>query len=953
MVSTFSENVGTFSKEVADARFLQLERLKNILPILLYDKSKNVYSEVFRINVESFIKENSSITESDFQEILTNCLNQLQTSEDLLNRIEIVKSVFSKAFYLRMFSEKASERRITRVQSNNFIMVDGIEWSNNNTKGTLDSNTDSIEIVNKRLDFVGTFSYNNMKLSYIDENGRLWIGKHTTENLEAIKKNGYEYSGFWVPFSNGETPTDPEVLEKFNEIFSINLKEEIYRILSVKQFTREDIVTLKNLYQRGDEEIKSIIGDKIFSLIESNLDLMEVVPLEDYRNFDIPDFKPFIARQDVKPDIFTKFLVPLILPEKNPAEVYKQTLAFNKIFKYESYEEPAPILLKFIEEENVNEIVTLVEVLGDFFEKGDLRNYNIALEQLKKLTAFDLTELKSDFEKIRELSPTFKYTIGKNKYEVYYDLKLENNPIDFLGNHRHHPFFYLLMYYEGKSLDEFENIFYELLKVVGENFKSDLVFYFMIGFTTTIVSGVGRDYNITTKEIPRIEAVKIIPKISKLSKLLIDYPLKPDQIKYISLDYLKLCTSIDTNCLDEALIFCDNSQSNDDIEFKIHEMVYGDAILKYIVENYEIALPSKVSISDLNYFRFSFMTSSIFKYPPGWYKHDYANTIQKVKNQWGYALQGINKIQNPVLKDLASLYIIMGLTDEEVGNIELTELVVNQIQNVKLKELAVLEIQLENERATLQQTTGWKRAQRILRRNSFVIANTSGIREIDMSDYEAFKVSDAGSEEIKKTFGVVINMPFINLVDVIRSGKYVQKRELPATGEGGPIGGNDVSLRTVFEMCTQMYAKGTDKDPFPPYGSATSGGKETTNRADARGYGSVYLKLKKDTIKDRTTFCYGDSLRQKLGPNSLTGWDEAQMLLAFNWFNVSSKEFMHQYVEAQIHGGVRLQDIAEIGIVINPQNGEGVTLALAEEIVNKIRRIYPNAPVIKIYIGEN
>jgi len=69
-----------------------------------------------------------------------------------------------------------------------------------------------------------TFSQNNSRVLFIDENSVYRVAPSSPERMEALEKAGYKDSGgaYHVPFSSGELPSDPSLREKWE-----NLMKEI------------------------------------------------------------------------------------------------------------------------------------------------------------------------------------------------------------------------------------------------------------------------------------------------------------------------------------------------------------------------------------------------------------------------------------------------------------------------------------------------------------------------------------------------------------------------------------------------------------------------------------------------------------------------------------------------------------------------------------------------------
>ena len=86
-------------------------------------------------------------------------------------------------------------------------------------------------------------------------------------------------------------------------------------------------------------------------------------------------------------------------------------------------------------------------------------------------------------------------------------------------------------------------------------------------------------------------------------------------------------------------------------------------------------------------------------------------------------------------------------------------------------------------------------------------------------------------------------------------------------------------------------------------------------QASVAPYGAIRFRLK-STAKDRTTFSFGDTMDTHVFPAKLTGpLTKANMYALFSEWVFPSKPkrtVQRDYIEAQIHGGVDVSDIAEV-----------------------------------------
>jgi len=130
--------------------------------------------------------------------------------------------------HLHVYSETAERKGIKPVEGGLFMMVDGIEYRHwGNETGIIDTNTDGYNMAIRRVEQVGTFDSNNGRMAFVDEQGRIWVGASTDENYEAIRKAGYTRGGIWVPFSNGEMPSDRATYEQLRDVLTGKHAEQL------------------------------------------------------------------------------------------------------------------------------------------------------------------------------------------------------------------------------------------------------------------------------------------------------------------------------------------------------------------------------------------------------------------------------------------------------------------------------------------------------------------------------------------------------------------------------------------------------------------------------------------------------------------------------------------------------------------------------------------------------
>lgn len=164
-----------------------------------------------------------------------------------------------------------------------------------------------------------------------------------------------------------------------------------------------------------------------------------------------------------------------------------------------------------------------------------------------------------------------------------------------------------------------------------------------------------------------------------------------------------------------------------------------------------------------------------------------------------------------------------------------------------------------------------------------------------------------------------INVSRDTLDHLVTDGRLKPLRELADEGKSAK-GSDYLASRTALEKLTMGYRDDTPSREWPIYGTGNSGEAAT-------GYGEITVHLK-DAVRDRTSVTMGDSLNDMLSPvpmrDAMAGGLSDEKLAA-----ASSPSSMHSasslsgtqshqmnpwltYMEAQIHGGVSMDDVDHI-----------------------------------------
>ena len=62
------------------------------------------------------------------------------------------------------------------------------------------------------------FNQNNGILAFVDEKGHLYASPATNEKRQELQNFGFKEGGLFVPFSNGDLPSDPEGLKRWEKL---------------------------------------------------------------------------------------------------------------------------------------------------------------------------------------------------------------------------------------------------------------------------------------------------------------------------------------------------------------------------------------------------------------------------------------------------------------------------------------------------------------------------------------------------------------------------------------------------------------------------------------------------------------------------------------------------------------------------------------------------------------
>jgi len=186
------------------------------------------------------------------------------------------------------------------------------------------------------------------------------------------------------------------------------------------------------------------------------------------------------------------------------------------------------------------------------------------------------------------------------------------------------------------------------------------------------------------------------------------------------------------------------------------------------------------------------------------------------------------------------------------------------------------------------------------------------------------KILEERRNEVEKTRRVSINMTWENFKKVLESGRFKSSWEIHNRGDSYDL------TRDQVERWMGIRAKGTKNDPHPIYGALwCQNGRDEKLGGSGGSYGPIWVLLKNETIKSRTSFVFGDSFGGY--KNNLFNWHDGATAKTI----LNLKGNAPRYVEAQILGGVTLDDIESVNI--NLSSG----LFIPKEEFERLKKKFP------------
>ncbi len=203
-------------------------------------------------------------------------------------------------------------------------------------------------------------------------------------------------------------------------------------------------------------------------------------------------------------------------------------------------------------------------------------------------------------------------------------------------------------------------------------------------------------------------------------------------------------------------------------------------------------------------------------------------------------------------------------------------------------------------------------------------------------DYRADEIEDSLrlTKRLADEGDVCIRVPEGVFEEILHDGYFMNQHE---SGESGGMLDND--MREGAEMRMFGIPRGSSADTYPIYGYMRGDGYTEGNLAM---YGRVRITLKK-RIKDAITITYGDSLNfghyGTLVPSPLNNPHAGNIAQGgLDFWEVDRHEKLGEalnemgahYVEAQIHGGIMIDDIERIDFALIDPHQEILTMLLED-----------------------
>ena len=717
---------------------------------------------------------------------------------------------------------------------------------------------------------------------------------------------------------------------------------------------------LKEYYSSASEAVRKQIADTAMFNMGHDINSFDIVPIVDLQKYGVDTEAVFIAtlgNRQTTADFVEQRVAPAFFPNRDSSlvrqtwEILKRVTGLESqkgtSFASDGYNHHTNLMnTEFFSDfmENTRELTPIVDMLSEFgflyiptsVLEGGLNNDYIA--RLKELGG-NLDELKRELHAIESIVPDYKYrfsvgtryTETKDAGEIY----IEDNPFSIALEQRIFP--------HGLKTEEKFNqaveLFASLQEAVPERWRSGFVATYvdMMSMTASYKDHPG---NITSRAV------------AEAGRYVFDTSLIPGDVELFTTKFFEASLDPRNEGIESVFTFCDKYANN------IRTWVGG----------------TKRVDADSTWYMLSLHASDVYRYPIVAGKE--VEAVEKAKRDMTYAIGAVSRITNPVIRDKAISNLIYGLTDEEIGDLKTAQLFVEMMGDENLKKDAEIEIQLEIERANKGESTTWKKMEKVRR---ISVTNTQFIKDLfGYSSADGLQVAQAHYREqtsmspdyfatysderklqlgqeierIRDNFCVTLNITWINVLKTLTSGRVISIWENPEVMEyRNETGKYDYETRRdEIERLIGNRAKGGMNDPHPLYGAGSSpNNRDEFYGGTGGGYGETFLVLKSDRIRDRTSFCYDDSFDGY--HDWMLDWNGGITAKAIH--NLNGSHSRHGYVEAQILGGVTLDDIESINIPSDALSGENkFGWSVGTNVLTRIEELRQKYPNIKINIVE-
>jgi hypothetical protein len=225
--------------------------------------------------------------------------------------------------------------------------------------------------------------------------------------------------------------------------------------------------------------------------------------------------------------------------------------------------------------------------------------------------------------------------------------------------------------------------------------------------------------------------------------------------------------------------------------------------------------------------------------------------------------------------------------------------------------------------------------------SGMAVSNQAKIEGMSPEEYEK-----AITEKLRRDLAqapVVIRTPGSVAVEITKDGRFQSQFE-----SGTSKGLLDYEVRKSGEANLFSYPKDLPVEQRPIYGYL--GGITKEGEYGVGSYGPVAFELKPE-VRERTTFTGRDSLSLLNPPTPLSDPKAFSVRTAMERTSFALRkpleEWSTEYWEAQIHGGVKLEDVARITIWYDPRQDKYLRAAerTREDMLAEIRKKGLTIPV--------